>query len=358
MRYAPLRKLIMFMICAALCFSAVDFCAFGPETVYGAKVYYSEEEIVSYLKDVMADRGNTEAVFNTDFSLSKSDIVRMVREAAVANKRAMTVASPSYSYRGSYGSYEYRVDLLPQFFTDVVVLESEKSAYSHALKALKGRDYTTVFYSDKNMYYDIFLRTVEQHPEYNYNISIWKSTAGTCGYRLSDDADASEVKRMMKAADKKAARVVSSIISDGMSTGEKYREIHDYLVRNCVYDMETYDNAGSSWGETYTAYGCLIDKYAVCQGYAAAFNLLCAKAGLLSMSVSGTAKGGPHAWNMVKLGDEYRYLDVTWDDPVPDRGDKVSYDYFLLTADEMSQSHKWLKTKYAVKYLKYSKYGF
>jgi transglutaminase/protease-like cytokinesis protein 3 len=32
---------------------------------------------------------------------------------------------------------------------------------------------------------------------------------------------------------------------------------------------------------------------------------------------------------------------VTFDDPVPDSGSKISYDYFLKTDDEMAKDHDW-----------------
>lgn len=39
---------------------------------------------------------------------------------------------------------------------------------------------------------------------------------------------------------------------------------------------------------------------------------------------SGEAGGGSHAWNYVKDGSSYRYIDVTWDDPVQDQGAKAA----------------------------------
>jgi len=41
-------------------------------------------------------------------------------------------------------------------------------------------------------------------------------------------------------------------------------------------------------------------------------------------AVPGEAGGGSHAWNYVKDGSSYRYIDVTWDDPVQDQGAKAA----------------------------------
>ena len=51
---------------------------------------------------------------------------------------------------------------------------------------------------------------------------------------------------------------------------------------------------------------------------------LTAKAGICSIAVPGEAGGGSHAWNYVKDGSSYRYIDVTWDDPVQDQGAKAA----------------------------------
>ena len=48
------------------------------------------------------------------------------------------------------------------------------------------------------------------------------------------------------------------------------------------------------------------------------------KAGICSIAVPGEAGGGSHAWNYVKDGSSYRYIDVTWDDPVQDQGAKAA----------------------------------
>lgn len=48
-----------------------------------------------------------------------------------------------------------------------------------------------------------------------------------------------------------------------------------------------------------------------------------------------------HAWNAVRLYGTTYFIDCTYDDPVPDGGEKVCQTYFMLTADEMKQTHTW-----------------
>lgn len=52
--------------------------------------------------------------------------------------------------------------------------------------------------------------------------------------------------------------------------------------------------------------------------------------------------GGPHAWNMVKVdGNWWYHLDTAWNDPIPDQGSKVRYDYILLSDETLSKDHEW-----------------
>ena len=210
---------------------------------------------------------------------------------------------------------------------------------------MKKRDYSTSYCADGAVYYETFVLALQHHPEYNYSLVIWKSTDGTFDYRvledmvqtinenevapeerLSDyragnDLSAAQITGKIKQANAKANAIIPRIIRDGMTRKQKLRAIHNYLVKNCVYD----ENARRyGYDDAYTAYGCLIEKKAVCQGYAGVFNLLAAKAGICSIAVPGEAGGGSHAWNYVKDGSSYRYIDVTWDDPVQDQGAKAA----------------------------------
>ena len=73
-------------------------------------------------------------------------------------------------------------------------------------------------------------------------------------------------------------------------------------------------------------------------------------AGIENIVISGSAVNqngeGFHAWNIIKLFNDWYHLDVTWDDSLGDPPDYVSYDYFNLSDEEISQNHFWDRNKY------------
>lgn len=282
-----------------------------------------------------------------------SELMVLLEEAALNNGKLMNGTSYSYVIVDNR-LITYKFDISAQNMKSVKVLTSEKSAYKQALRALKNCDYTTNFYSEDGMYYGTFVLALQHHPEYNYNVVIWKATDGTFGYRPGGELTASKIKTKMSKTDAKANAIIKRIITAGMTNKQKLQAIHDYLVKYCVYDESA---SGSGYDDAFTAYGCLVKGSAVCQGYAGAFNLLATKAGICSIAVGGEAGGGSHAWNFVKNGSTYRYIDATWDDPLPDRGSKASvpHKYFYVTQAQLALNHTWDKTEYAKKYVKYAK---
>jgi hypothetical protein len=155
--------------------------------------------------------------------------------------------------------------------------------------------------------------------------------------------------QMRNEADKKAKEIIKSIIKSGMSDIEKEIAIHDYIIKNTKYDYDNYLK-NKIPDQSYTAYGILVNKIGVCQGYAIAMHKLLTMAGIETKYVTGTAKGSPHAWNIVKLNGDHYHLDTTLNDPVTfingKRNEVIQYDYFNITDQQISKDHTWDKNKY------------
>jgi hypothetical protein len=126
-----------------------------------------------------------------------------------------------------------------------------------------------------------------------------------------------------------------------MSDYDKEKAAHDYLVKTVKF------NQGAQPGDlAHTPYGALVQGSAVCDGYSTAFNLMMKLMGVECELVYGRASYNgylqPHAWNRIKIEGKYYHIDVTWDDPVPDKGDAVSYTYFNLTDKAIAKDHQML----------------
>ena len=125
---------------------------------------------------------------------------------------------------------------------------------------------------------------------------------------------------------------------------EQEKAVHDYIVLNCEYDLDAYENYLQgiiSNHDSYFAEGVFINKTAVCDGYSRAFMLCMDILGIPCIRVMGTANGGDHAWNAVQLENEWYMVDVTWDDPVPDAEGVVWYNYFNITDETMKRDHTY-----------------
>ena len=105
---------------------------------------------------------------------------------------------------------------------------------------------------------------------------------------------------------------------------EKVKAIHDYMCDNITYDNDHLSDL--NYKLQFTGYAALINKTAVCQGYAVLFYRLALENGIDSRIIRGDTNGdgkSDHAWNIVKVGDYYYNIDTTWD------SSGWGYKYFL-----------------------------
>lgn len=128
---------------------------------------------------------------------------------------------------------------------------------------------------------------------------------------------------------------VTSWIPEGASDDQRLQAVHDWLVRNCEYDESV--TAGSDRADAYSAFGAIVGKMAVCQGYAEAYKMVANGLGFPCLIVTSDSMN--HAWNLVKIGGTWYHVDATWDDPVPDGGfDFCRWDFFLKSDTTISDA--------------------
>ncbi len=105
------------------------------------------------------------------------------------------------------------------------------------------------------------------------------------------------------------------------------KAIHDYMLLNCAYDYDNFLNDTLPW-VSYWEEGVIVNKTAVCNGYAYAFKLFMDMLGI-ECELVGSGELG-HIWNRVCLDGDWYMVDVTWDDPVPDEPGRITYTYFNM----------------------------
>jgi len=139
---------------------------------------------------------------------------------------------------------------------------------------------------------------------------------------------------------------VSNVTSQAQkidSDYERIRFVHDYLIKNAIYDHDELNeyyktSHDASCEYIFSAYGCLVNGKTVCSGYAKAFQLIMQKLGYDCLYVVGDA-GEAHAWNCIYIENEGYYIDVTWDDP-DYTYDEPKYEYFCITSETLAKTHE------------------
>lgn len=169
--------------------------------------------------------------------------------------------------------------------------------------------------------------------------------AGTIGYFSDSDGtivrmysrySPQEVDTMLNASLDAVNKFLKELPS-GLSEYDRELFTHDYLIALCEYDKDVDpENSDKNDPKIYTVYGALVDKLAVCEGYARAFQLLLNKAGVDCIGISGKGEDELHMWNAVKLGGKWYNVDTTWDD----REELYyKYNYFNLSDGQMKEDH-------------------
>lgn len=120
----------------------------------------------------------------------------------------------------------------------------------------------------------------------------------------------------------------------GLTDLQKLQAAHDFIVLSAEYSKETI-------GSPYSPYTLLTENKGVCQAYALVLYRMLEMLDFEVQYVPGNVGEQLHAWVLVKLENDWYHIDVTWDDPLPDRKGEVRYQYFLVSDRQLAQDHSW-----------------
>lgn len=119
-------------------------------------------------------------------------------------------------------------------------------------------------------------------------------------------------------------RLLANTITRGKTTQvDKSRAIYEWISKNVSYDIDELNRSGAKF---YTAEDTLRLRKVMCTGYANLNAALHRAIGIEAVVVYGQAGGGLHAWNEIRLGNEWYFQDTTWGAGYV-IGDRFYFDY-------------------------------
>lgn len=183
---------------------------------------------------------------------------------------------------------------------------------------------------------DVFNKVYYQNP-FVLGVSAYAYDYQTMTFTVTYVYDKETISAKQAEIAAKANEIIAQNISDDMTASDKALALYNYLVDNCVYDKDAlaaaegsdYTKAGmSEFEDSFNTYGILVNGKGVCMSYAYSYRLLCDMSGVECMVITGYLDGNlPHAWNMIKLDDEWYEIDCT------NNAVTTGIPYFLYKAD-------------------------
>ena len=185
---------------------------------------------------------------------------------------------------------------------------------------------------DLDSFYKIQTAIVNDHPEIFWMNKYTINTVRDMPVSVKYDYPLEELEDESAQVHIRANRIID-MVPEG-SRYDKFKYIYEYIidstdyVSNSVYNQDV--RSVLMYGES------------VCAGYAKTFQLLCDKAGIPCIYVSGqTKEGEPHAWNMVEIDGHCFWIDVTWGDPIfeGEGSNSLNYNYFCVDDEILFRTH-------------------
>ena len=224
--------------------------------------------------------------------------------------------------------------------------ESERKIYSKLSDQIYRCQKTIPFVEgDFDCVFKVYICMLHDHPDI-----FWLKNGAKASYVFNgttkimqfkpkpvDGLDWKRIPVMQQSLEKIVAFVANN--TDGLDNYHKMMYVHDFIINHTVYTHTPL---------CHSAYGCLIEHKAVCDGYSSAFQIIMQKLGIpcgITVGEDSSEKTGKdtHAWNYCLMDDGFFYfVDVTWDDPIYQNDIKKhkTYEYFCVTKRDLERTHR------------------
>lgn len=296
-------------------------------------------------------KGHTEeivpAVDATETTLGKSEWKR-------CSVCGFTIVYPQITYSGNYadhnkydGTYAYNSlasfengTKMQEFYREIDAAADAFHISDEDAKSKTISNGSTVYYAAEVIFYDNGITLEEAQTVWNaYTIDhplyYWYSkqivfNSNIITICVDDDYITAESRKQLNS---NIYALVKEYVESLNGAGEAYeiaKIFHDNIIANAEYayipDPDPDKKIPSDEDWAHNIIGVMLNGEGVCESYAKAFQLLLNYCEVECIFVTGTANGGAHAWNMVKLDNgEWYWYDLTWDDGT--RSEK----YFCVT---------------------------
>ena len=273
---------------------------------------------------------------------------------------SITIDSFVVDYRNQYSYQEFAKD--ETYAAEMT--EAYKTFYDEAVKVLKGSTNYELKTDDGVTYFEVgkyestneqliktqivsvLLQIIRENPIFyflapSYSIGSTRTKDGF-GNVVKEVWYASLVADGAYASGNSRAQMNTKIINyaAGLIENNDVNQKTDHQIVELIntnlmanlsyaYQSDNHTPEDSPWAHSVT--GLYLYNKGVCECYAKNFKLLCDLLKVDSMFVIGIGNGGNHAWNIVKVNDNWYGIDVTWNDT-------TGNSYYLL-GKEFEESH-------------------
>ena len=275
-------------------------------------------------------------IINKDIIINRlDDIFRDSREVIVYPGNGYQKTDEFLKLKQSDDYIPYNYDDLVNIFYSVLNQGWKEftfycpSEYTNCLEDVASISYNEKLLSEINNYV---------HPYNSYStIKTLYDDTGEITVKITYLYTEEEIKKI----DNEINDIIYNNLSYAMPDDEKIKVLHDYIVNNTTYDKNREDTSESKYDSARMT-GLLFENYAVCSGYTDVMAVMLEKLNIKNFRIASD----DHIWNAVYINNQWKHLDLTWDDPVSVNGkDILDHSYFLIDTptlvklDEKEKEH-------------------
>lgn len=267
-----------------------------------------------------------------------SDMIKNAVDSGeeLINERVLQTEAPEKEISGEEEPFLYAYQALP---------EEEQKIYRQLAKGMEELQEEIMLGAVSEERLPVIMNMVMiDHPEY-----FW--TEGAYSYYTYEGADGEaqnirvlpvyvaekgEIAALKQQIEQKADQWLGAAEAEADTYG-KIKAVYETLIRQVSYQADSPDNQNIQ--------SVFLSGKTVCMGYAKAMQYMLNRMGIFCTLVTGTIAdtGEGHAWNLVKIGEQYYYVDVTWGNPgysqTETQGLDVYYSYLCCTDAMLAPTH-------------------